>query len=350
MNVYEHCPSIESEKFQLRFVTEQDRDDLLRVYSDEAAVPLFNSDNCHGDDFHYTTAERMMEAIRFWIWSYAQGYFVRWSIVDRKAGCAVGTVELFHRVSEDSFNGSAVLRLDLRSDYEREADLVDILGLIVPKAYGWFGSDRIVTKAKPIATERIKALRKTGFAPEDAPLIGQDGTQYGDYWVRTEISQDTLCKIQTAYRMLERKGEELVHAAEQKSLETETGWYNGHYQKSTEGEWIRQSFPIPVIGVKGICDMEIQFDGITVSAKLKRDAALAYPFEKLEYEFEAYGVEDYLGDYYQPGEIFDRMKERILAGTETEIGFSFPFSFDTDGEKVIEFAAFLKNEGFYNGL
>ena len=38
----------------------EDCDDLLEVYSDEAAVPLFNNDNCKGDDFHYKTKERML--------------------------------------------------------------------------------------------------------------------------------------------------------------------------------------------------------------------------------------------------------------------------------------------------
>ena len=50
MNVYEHCPEIAGGRFVLRLVTEEDCRDLLKVYSDEASVPLFNSDNCNGDD------------------------------------------------------------------------------------------------------------------------------------------------------------------------------------------------------------------------------------------------------------------------------------------------------------
>lgn len=184
MNVYEHCPEMMGERFLLRLATQEDCGDLLKVYSDMAAVPLFNGDNCNGDDFHYPTLERMKQAIDFWLWSYEQGYFVRWSIVDKRADCAVGTIELFHRDSEDSYNGCAVLRLDLRSDYEAEAEIADILCLIIPKAYEWFSADRIITKAKPIASARIQALRKKGFVPSDAPLVGHDGTRYGDYWVR----------------------------------------------------------------------------------------------------------------------------------------------------------------------
>ena len=73
MNVYEKCPVLESENFLLRKVCLEDSDDLLKVYSDEKAVPFFNGDNCHGDDFYYTTIERMQEAVKFWLWSYDNG-------------------------------------------------------------------------------------------------------------------------------------------------------------------------------------------------------------------------------------------------------------------------------------
>lgn len=49
MNVYEKCPVFESEKYLLRMVEQGDAADLLSVYSDEKAVPIFNSDNCNGD-------------------------------------------------------------------------------------------------------------------------------------------------------------------------------------------------------------------------------------------------------------------------------------------------------------
>lgn len=187
MNVYKNCPEVSNARFLLRPVSERDVDDLLRVYADTASVPLFNSDNCNGDDFHYTTDQRMLEAIRFWLWSYDHGFFVRWSIVDKTADRAVGTIELFRRDAGDSHNGSGVLRLDLRSDYETERDIMEILSLIVPPSFDWFGCGKLITKARPIARERRKALRKLGFVPSKEPLIGHDGTAYGDYWVREGV-------------------------------------------------------------------------------------------------------------------------------------------------------------------
>lgn len=59
MNIYEECPVLENDLFLLRMVEENDVKDLLKVYSDINAVPLFNSDNCHGDNFYYETIERM---------------------------------------------------------------------------------------------------------------------------------------------------------------------------------------------------------------------------------------------------------------------------------------------------
>lgn len=58
-SVYVSCPKFENKRFNLRFISIDDCDGLLKVYSDEKAVPLFNSDNCGGDDFYYNTRERM---------------------------------------------------------------------------------------------------------------------------------------------------------------------------------------------------------------------------------------------------------------------------------------------------
>ena len=86
---YNHFPRFESARFLLREVKESDLSDLLEVYSDPLSWPNFNSDNCHGDDSHYLTAERMLRAIEFWNFSYQNRYFVRWAIADRRTGKAM---------------------------------------------------------------------------------------------------------------------------------------------------------------------------------------------------------------------------------------------------------------------
>lgn len=65
MDVYKNCPTYESECYMLRMISKKDKVDLLKVYSDEKSVSFSNSDNCGGDDFHYTTENRMEQAIEY---------------------------------------------------------------------------------------------------------------------------------------------------------------------------------------------------------------------------------------------------------------------------------------------
>lgn len=182
MSIYELCPTFESEKFIIRLFKDEDCDDLLKVYSDKNALPFFNSDNCDGDNFYYSTKEKMSEAIDFWHMSYENGWFVRLSIVDKAAASIIGTVELCLRESDDAFDHMGVLRVDVRSDYEEEHALYDIFALITPKIHDLLGCKGVLTKAPIYAVERIKAIQKAGFTKSEHLLIGKTGYAYDGYW------------------------------------------------------------------------------------------------------------------------------------------------------------------------
>ena len=159
MNIYQNCPIMENDKYVLRLISYCDLGDLLKVYSDIKSVPLFNSDNCHGDDFYYNTKERMEQALNFWKEAYINGWFVRF------------------------FTNCGLLRLDLRSDYEKSTEIESIMSIIARPSFDLFGCAIVATKAIPTATERIKALIKLGFTKSEEPLVGHDGTKYYDYYV-----------------------------------------------------------------------------------------------------------------------------------------------------------------------
>ena len=182
MNIYETCPTLESEKFILRLFEDTDCDDLLKVYSDKNALPFFNSDNCDGDNFYYPTKERMREAIGFWQMAYENGWFVRLSIVDKATASVIGTVECCLRVSDDAFDHMGILRIDVRSDYEEEKVLYELFSLITPELYELLGCKGVLTKAPIFAVERIKAIRKAGFTKSEHMLIGKAGFAYDGYW------------------------------------------------------------------------------------------------------------------------------------------------------------------------
>ena len=83
------------------------------------------------------------------------------------------------------------------------------------------------------------------------------------------------------YYPLELKQAALVRALSHGGFGVESGWYNGHYHKDEAGNWCRESYPIPVIGVTGLCDIELPFDKITVSTKLKRMRHWRFPLKSL---------------------------------------------------------------------
>jgi len=184
MNIYELCPTLENEKFIIRLFQDSDCDDLLKVYSDKNALPFFNSDNCDGDNFYYSTKEKMTEAIDFWRMSYENGWFARLSIIDKTICSVIGTVELCVRVSEDAFHNMGILRVDVRSDYEQNDVLYDIFELVTPHIEELLGCKGVLTKAPLYAVERIKAIQKAGFTKSEHLLIGKNGYAYDGYWIK----------------------------------------------------------------------------------------------------------------------------------------------------------------------
>ena len=182
-SIYEKCPTIDNERFTLRFVNMDDVNDLIEVYSDKNALPFFNSDNCDGDNFYYPNQEKMKSAVDFWLRSYETKWFVRWSIIDNTITKAIGTIEMFHRKADDEFDGVGVLRLDLRSDYEKSDVLQELFSLFIPSAYDLFDCTEIITKIPIYAIERTDAAQKYGFAKSNSYLIGtNDHYAYNGYW------------------------------------------------------------------------------------------------------------------------------------------------------------------------
>lgn len=183
---YEKCPVFENENYLLRLVEPSDAPDLLRVYSDEKAVPFFNSDNCDGD-FHCTLLEHVQGMIAAWQQEYDRRGFVRWSIMDKKIHRVIGTIELFNRKANDYFNNCGLLRLDLRSDYEQEKYILEILSLITPAAFALFDCPMIATKVPAFASQRKSAVEQLGFTASPEELIGgHDGKIYTNYYVLLE--------------------------------------------------------------------------------------------------------------------------------------------------------------------
>lgn len=157
-----------------------------------------------------------------------------------------------------------------------------------------------------------------------------------------------LNQLQKEYRQLELKYFQLWQGLDHRIFNLDGGWFNGEFERSEDGQWISQSYPIPVISVKGYCDVEIGFDKITVSAKRKRTDALMRSYENLlPYEFEAFGSDDCSKVFYRPGMTTEQMKAKIKESNEQDIRFRFILPWDTDQEQIYEFVKLLRWEEFY---
>lgn len=185
MDIYEKCPVLENDNYVIRLIEENDVDDLMNVYGDKSALPFFNSDNCNGSNFYCTTREDVENTIKYWLIEYHENKgFVRFSIIDKKKGKAIGTIEMFRREAEDFYNDCGILRIDVRSDCEKAEVLYGVLSLITIPFFDWFSCSMIATKAAGYAVDRIEALKKAGFIKSSEPLIGHhQNIAYYDYWI-----------------------------------------------------------------------------------------------------------------------------------------------------------------------
>lgn len=157
-------------------------------------------------------------------------------------------------------------------------------------------------------------------------------------------------ELNAIYRRLDMRVHELCapFSSLHKGLAYSCGFFNGHFYKNDDGNYEMAYFPIPVISINKVCDIEVNFDVVSVSAKLKRDAAIKYDYKKLEnYKFEVYGVEGYLDDFYADGQTYEELIDNIKNSTEAEIGFAFEFSSEIEADRMYKFVTFLIGEGFY---
>lgn len=190
-SIYEDWRSYENEEILLRPVRAEDAQELLRVYSDKEARKLFNIDNFPVPCF-FDTLDEMKQELEFYRRSYSRREFVRWSVVEKRTEEVIGTVENFVRSAmdqttgkpSDAFHNTMILRMDIRSDREKEEVLRPVLHLILETAWDDFACDRMATKAPPFASERRKVLEKAGFEGAEEVLVGHKGQRYVDYFIK----------------------------------------------------------------------------------------------------------------------------------------------------------------------
>ena len=163
LDPYKKCPEYESEHFRLRLVSMDDAEDLFLCYNDPEAQKIFNSDNCTSD-FKFSSLEHMRAYMEGWLDAYKNRGFIRYSIIDKHINKAIGTAEIFGGERNGERTDFGVLRIDVRSEYENEEALTELLKISDLFFYD-VNTEMFITKAIPEAVHRINALVKNGYAP-----------------------------------------------------------------------------------------------------------------------------------------------------------------------------------------
>lgn len=159
---------------------------------------------------------------------------------------------------------------------------------------------------------------------------------------------NVITSLNASYKEIDLFAKNVLKTLEGLRFKCSLAYFNGHYCKGENGLFEYEHYPIPVISVAGLCDVEIDFDDVGVTAKLGKDAALDFDYGKLRgYPFEAYGVQDYLADYYVDGMTLQQLKANVRASSETEIGFSFRLGKYCPAENIAELVKLLKEYNFY---
>lgn len=150
------------------------------------------------------------------------------------------------------------------------------------------------------------------------------------------------------YKNLDDRSRQIKEILVKNGFRVEMGYYNGHYNKDAAGNYVKDYYPMPVLEVRGLCDIEIVGSHINVSTKTSIKNAIHFNYDKLnDYYYEVYGVVDYLADYYKSGEDIVKLYKNLEECNEKEIGFAFSFANNTAANKILRFMLVLRNNGFY---
>ena len=150
------------------------------------------------------------------------------------------------------------------------------------------------------------------------------------------------------YKNLDDKANYIIDILIKNGFKVEKHYLNGHYNKDSNGNYVMDYYPIPVIDVKGLCSIELVVTHLNISTKTSIKNAIHFNYDRLsDFYYEVYGVIDYLADYYKSGEDIVKLYKNLEACNEKEIGFGFSFTNNITTDKIMKLVVLLRDYGFY---
>jgi len=165
-NPFVKCPTYETDNFLVTQIKMEDAEDLFEVYSDITTRQHMNNDNC-GGEWPCHSLEIVQQGIESWLQEYDDQYYIRWTITQKDNMKSIGTIELAPAPGITRFfDGTCttgILRVDIKSEYEKEEIFSEIYEMTNTEMIEVFGIEKIITKGSPKEFERIKGLDNSRY-------------------------------------------------------------------------------------------------------------------------------------------------------------------------------------------
>lgn len=142
------------------------------------------------------------------------------------------------------------------------------------------------------------------------------------------------------YERLQLEKDVVTRVLDFKNIDYKVGYYPYHTIKK-DTDFILEYFPIPVVTIKETIDIGIDLDHIFIEFRLKKEIALNFDFSLFKlYNFEVYGINDYLKDFYLDKDI-KNIPNLIEDSVEEEVGVSIYIDKENMDQNFIEAIDFV---------
>lgn len=145
MYLYKDSPILQDDKYFLLFNNATDVNDFIMAFNKaKNEFPLEDD-----DDNHYLAVvfKRMEFALNSWEQAHQNGWYFRWTIVDKSIGDTVGIIEEIKRADSDESNKCIWLKIDFEKKYEKYYENIDeishLLSLIVKQTFKFFICEKL---------------------------------------------------------------------------------------------------------------------------------------------------------------------------------------------------------------
>ena len=153
---FNEFPILETNKFLLREVKENDYKEIYEIYCEKEVVKYQQIDPMH-------TLEQAQKSVNAFLNGFKNKKFIRWCIADKVHDKVIGLITLH---DFDNWNSKAEIGYMLNKNYWKQGIMSEVSQKVICYAFKVIGLNRIEALIHPKNTVSIKLSTKLGFIKE----------------------------------------------------------------------------------------------------------------------------------------------------------------------------------------